>query len=259
MMDDAFILIVEDNPDDAALIQAVFDVSLVHVKTQLVVSGLEALSYLAGQSPYEDRQQYPLPSLIVLDLGLPDSFGFEGGFEVLAWLAEREGVSSIPVIVFTASDNPEHGPRAYALGARHFMRKVDDYGNLTKAVKEELHRWIATQRRDTADEIGEGENLPAALPPSGEKEDEGIMAPNDERFILIVEDDPDQAALIRAAFKKSLAQSKTHFVFNGQEAQAYLNRESPHHDWEQYPTPSLIVLDLWLPDITGFEILEWMA
>ena len=85
------------------------------------------------------------------------------------------------------------------------------------------------------------------------------MAPNDEPLILIVEDDPDQAALIQAAFKKSLAQSKTHFVFNGREAQAYLNRESPHHDWERYPRPSLIVLDLWLPDITGFEILEWMA
>ena len=85
------------------------------------------------------------------------------------------------------------------------------------------------------------------------------MAPNDDPFILIIEDNPDQAALIRAAFKKNLAQSKTHFVFNGREAQAYLNRESPHHDWERYPLPSLIVLDLWLPDITGFDILEWMA
>ena len=148
-MNDTFILIVEDNPDDAALIQAVFEVSPAHAKPQLVVSGSEALSYLARESPYGDRQRYPLPSLIVLDLGLPDSFGFEGGFEVLAWLAAREGVSSIPVIVFTASDNPEHGPRAYALGARRFMRKVDDHGNLTEAVKEELHRWIETEQRDT--------------------------------------------------------------------------------------------------------------
>ncbi len=148
-LNDPFILIVEDDPDDAALIQAVFDVALAHAKTQLVVSGSEAQSYLAGGSPYGDRQLYPLPSLIVLDLGLPDSFGFEGGFEVLAWLAAREGVSSIPVIVFTASDDPEHGPRAYALGARRFMRKVDDYGNLAEAVKEELHRWMETQQRDT--------------------------------------------------------------------------------------------------------------
>ncbi len=147
-MNDAFILIVEDNPDDAALIQMVFDVSLVHAKTQFVISGSEARSYLAGKSPYEDRHLYPNPSLIILDLGLPDSPGFEGGFEVLAWLAEREEVSSIPVIVFTASGDPEHARRAYALGARRFMRKVDEYGKLTEAVKEELHRWIEPQHRE---------------------------------------------------------------------------------------------------------------
>ncbi len=143
-----FILIVEDNPEDAALIQAVFDTSLDQAKTHRAASGWEARAYLAGESPYEDRHLYPLPSLIVLDLGLPDSTGFEGGFELLVWLAEREGVSSIPVIVFTASEDPEHARRAYGLGARRFMRKADDYGNLTGAVKEELHRWIEPQQRE---------------------------------------------------------------------------------------------------------------
>ncbi len=137
---DAFILIVEDDPDDAALIEALFHVSLIHAKTHLVVSALEAQSYLAGEGPYKDRHQFPLPSLIVLDLGLPGSFGFEGGFEILAWLAEREGVSSIPVIVFTASEDPVHAQRAYELGVRRFMRKADDYGELAEAVKVELHR-----------------------------------------------------------------------------------------------------------------------
>ena len=144
-----FILIVEDNADDATLIQAVFDVSLAHAKTHLVVSGFEARSYLAGELPYEDRYLYPLPTLIVLDLGLSDSVGFDGGFEVLAWLREREGVSSIPVIVFTGSEEPEHPAMAYELGARRFMRKSDDYGRLADAVKEELHRWIETQQRET--------------------------------------------------------------------------------------------------------------
>ena len=148
-MNDPFILLVEDSPDDAALIQAVFDISLDQAKTHRVVSGWEARLYLTGESPYEDRHMYPLPSLIVLDLGLPDSTGFEGGFEVLAWLAEREAVSSIPVIVFMASEDSEHARRAYALGARRFMQKVDDYGELTEAVKEELHRWIETQQADT--------------------------------------------------------------------------------------------------------------
>ena len=137
--DEPFILIVEDDPDDAALIEALLYVGLIHAKIHRVVSASEARSYLAGKGPYKDRNRFPLPSLIILDLGLPGSFGFEGGFEVLAWLAERTGFSSIPVIVFTASDDEVHKLRAYELGVRRFMRKADDYGALTEAVKAELH------------------------------------------------------------------------------------------------------------------------
>ncbi len=138
-LNDVFILIVEDDPDDAALIEALLYVSLIHAKTHRVVSASEVRSYLAGMGPYKDRDRFPLPSLILLDLGLPGSPGFEGGFEVLAWLAEREGVSSIPVIVFTGSEDTVHAQRAYELGVRRFMRKADDYAWLTEAVKEELH------------------------------------------------------------------------------------------------------------------------
>ena len=110
----------------------------------MVVSGREARLYLEGESPYEDRYWNPLPSLIVLDLGLPDGTGFDSGFELLAWLAEREELSQIPVIVFTASEDPEHARRAYALGARRFLRKDDDYELLTEAVNEELDQCIET-------------------------------------------------------------------------------------------------------------------
>jgi CheY-like chemotaxis protein len=132
------ILIIEDDPGHAVLIKTLFEKNLAQADTHRAVSGWEARLYLAGESPYEDRQEYPLPSLIVLDLGLPDDTGFETGFEILAWLAEQEGLAGIPVIVFTASEDPEHARRAYALGARRFMRKLDDYGKLTEAVKEEL-------------------------------------------------------------------------------------------------------------------------
>ena len=128
--------------------QAVLETSLAQAKTHRVVSGWEARLYLAGESPFEDRHWYPLPSLIVLDLGLPDTSGFEAGFEILAWLAEREEVSRIPVIVFTAAEDPEHERRAYALGARRFIQKGDDYEELTEAIKEELPQWIETHPQD---------------------------------------------------------------------------------------------------------------
>ena len=136
------ILVVEDDPDHAAMLQALFDISLTQAKTQFVVSGREARTYLLGGWPFHDRHRHPLPSLIVLDLGLPDAAGFEAGFEFLAWFAERERVSRIPVIVFTAAEDPEHAKRAYALGARRYLFKPDDFGKLMETVKDELRRWF---------------------------------------------------------------------------------------------------------------------
>ena len=145
--DEPLILIVEDNPDQAALIQAALKTSLAQSKTHLVFYGWEAQAYLNRESPYHDWNRYPAPSLIVLDLGLPDITGFE----ILEWMAESKWLAKIPVIVFTASEDPEHERRAYELGVRRYMRKLDDYGALADAAKEELHPRTETEQRKISD------------------------------------------------------------------------------------------------------------
>jgi DNA-binding response OmpR family regulator len=142
-----FILIVEDDPDHAALIEAAFKKSLAHARTHLVFSGSEARAYLARESPHHDWERCPAPSLIVLDLGLPDITGLD----ILEWMAEWDWLSRIPVIVFTASEDPEHERRAYELGARRYLRKPDDYGALVNVAKEELGLQIEPQERKRGD------------------------------------------------------------------------------------------------------------
>ncbi len=143
--DEPLVLIVEDNPDDAALIQAAFKTKLARSRTHLVFYGWEAQAYLNRESQYHDWTRYPAPSLIVLDLGLPDITGFE----ILERMAESKWLAKIPVIVFTASEDPEHERRAYAQGVRRYMRKLDDYGALVDAAKEELRPQTETMEQTT--------------------------------------------------------------------------------------------------------------
>ena len=117
-------------------------------RTHLLFHGWEAQAYLNRESPYDDWTRYPAPSLIILDLGLPDVTGFE----ILEWMAESKWLVKIPVIVFTASEDPEHAQRAYALGVRRYLRKPDDYGALVDAVKEELHPQTETKQRKISDQ-----------------------------------------------------------------------------------------------------------
>src|SRR6059058_439958 len=81
----ATILLVEDSPDDAfmvtrALQQAGVSGPVIHVQ-----NGEEAVNYLIGKPPYEDRVKYPIPALVLLDLKMPRL----SGFDVLTWLQNK--------------------------------------------------------------------------------------------------------------------------------------------------------------------------
>jgi CheY-like chemotaxis protein len=146
--DEPLILILEDDPDQAMIIQAAFRKNLAGSRTHIVLYGWEAQAYLDRVSPYHDWTRYPIPSLIVLDLGLPDM----SGFEILEWMAESKWLEKIPVIVFTASEDLEHEQRAYALGVRRYMRKPGDYGALVDVAKEQLRPRIETEQRKVSDQ-----------------------------------------------------------------------------------------------------------
>ncbi len=75
--------------------------------------------------------------------------------------------------------------------------------------------------------------------------------------ILLVEDNPDDALLIRRAFKKANLVNPLQLVDDGEKAIAYLSRTAPYDDRTRYPMPVLVLLDLKLPRRSGFEVLQW--
>jgi len=113
------LMVVEDDTGEVLLIQRAFEKARVVSPVQIVNDGEEAVAYLSGQGEYADRQRYPIPSLLILDLKLPR----RSGFEVLQWLRAQPGLKRLPVVVLTASSLISDINRAYDLGANSYLVK----------------------------------------------------------------------------------------------------------------------------------------
>ncbi|HWF18933.1 MAG TPA: response regulator [Verrucomicrobiae bacterium] len=76
--------------------------------------------------------------------------------------------------------------------------------------------------------------------------------------ILVVEDNPDDVLLLRQAFKRAGGAFILAVVHDGLEAKAYLNGGGKYSDRAAHPFPDLMMLDLNMPSMNGFEVLEWL-
>ena len=105
---------------------------------QAVGDGAEAIDYLRGVDDYADRQRFPIPALILMDLKMPRM----DGFEFLGWLRREPGLRLIPVVVLSSSNLPHDVRRAYDLGANSFVVKVQDNTALPDTLKTLATYWL---------------------------------------------------------------------------------------------------------------------
>jgi CheY-like chemotaxis protein len=131
------ILIVEDNENDALLLKRALQRNRVTNPIHVAPDGVEALKYLRGEPPYEDRQAYPFPSVIYTDLKMPRM----DGFEVLNYLKNHPDCAVIPVIVMTASNQDRDIKQAYELGANSYIVKPNTLEELIEIVRLCIGYW----------------------------------------------------------------------------------------------------------------------
>jgi len=130
------ILLVEDSPSDANLIQISFKQAKIANNLRWVEDGETALDYLLQQGDYTNS---PRPDLIVLDLNLP---GMDGQ-ELLTTVKSDPTLKRIPVIVLTTSEDEEDILKSYELNANCYITKPIDIQQFMRMVQLLEEFWLA--------------------------------------------------------------------------------------------------------------------
>jgi CheY-like chemotaxis protein len=132
------ILLAEDEETDVVMFRLAIRRAGMAFAVQVAHDGQEAVDYLSGQEPYTNRAEFPLPSLIVLDLKMPRLTGFD----VLAWLRLRPELRSIPAVVLSSSSYPQDLEQATQLGAREYFVKPHTVDELAKVLQTATGKWL---------------------------------------------------------------------------------------------------------------------
>ncbi len=117
--EDRALLIVEDSPADRLIIERAIEEAQLKCEFRMVNDGQQALNYLNGLGDYADRDAYPLPTLLFLDINMP----VMNGKETLKAIRAHERFFGLPVIMLSTSDHDNDINVCYKLGANAFITK----------------------------------------------------------------------------------------------------------------------------------------
>jgi CheY-like chemotaxis protein len=158
------ILLCEDNREDAFLLRRAFAKADLACSILDVRNGQQAINYLSGTGLFTNREEHPLPDLVVLDLKMP----LMDGFEVLAWMQTKPELKGIPAIILSGSAESADVEASQKLGAQEYLVKPKDWDELISFARKLHERYLSkpSSRVISSREIVTLKPFPAS-PPSG--------------------------------------------------------------------------------------------
>ena len=136
------ILLVEDEEAHAELTRRAIRKAGNANRIDIIPDGEKALDYLFNRGEYADKDKYPLPGLILLDIKLP---GMDG-IEVLKIIKEDPDVRKVPVIMLTTSEREEDIREAYHYHANSYLTKPVGYKEFEEKVRQIDFYWMLLNR-----------------------------------------------------------------------------------------------------------------
>ncbi|MBD2297535.1 response regulator [Nostoc sp. FACHB-87] len=130
------LLVVEDSNEDFEALQRLLERSPIQVPIQRCVNGEQALAFLHRTGNYSDICFSP--GLIVLDLNLPGT----DGREVLRQIKQDDNLKTVPVVVFTTSNNPKDIEDCYRYGVNSYIVKPINFEQLKRDVQTLIQYWF---------------------------------------------------------------------------------------------------------------------
>jgi CheY-like chemotaxis protein len=135
------VLCADDNSDDALLFKTACRRAESSFRLVFATDGQKVIDYLNGIGEFSDREKNPVPDLLLLDLKMPR----KTGIEVLGWLRNQSENATLPVAIFTSSQDKRDIQTSYENNVNWYLMKPIDFEHLVQTAKG-VDQWLASGR-----------------------------------------------------------------------------------------------------------------
>ena len=141
------VLIAEDSEADIYFLLRAFDHAKIGNAIHVVRDGDEVLSYLKAEGIYANRERYPAPRIVLLDLYMPST----SGFDILRWKKSQSQLKDVLFVALSNTNSVKDINLAYELGANTFLSKPLDGAEIRNLIEAFHDYWVVKHPKAAAE------------------------------------------------------------------------------------------------------------